>query len=162
MTDAVATTTDEVAVATNDVAATTDDVAATTNEVAATTNEVAATTDDVATTRLIGKRVQKLFEGHGMFGGHVVAYANNVFTIKYSDGDSEEMVLAELKQVLVEGEAHVVAAKKQKRKRAPCQRSDRPEIYQQKSGKWVSRTLGSKRRFGSRAAAEAALLAMGS
>ena len=49
----------------------------------------------------IGRRVRKLFKGHGTFSGKVSSYAPPYFMVTYSDGDSEEMCLEELKKILV-------------------------------------------------------------
>ncbi|EFJ28659.1 hypothetical protein SELMODRAFT_441144 [Selaginella moellendorffii] len=53
---------------------------------------------------LVGRSVRKYFQGHGYFGGTVVAYdkSSKYFRVKYADGDREEVELHELREILVD------------------------------------------------------------
>lgn len=50
----------------------------------------------------IGSTFKKNFEGHGMFTGTVVAYIKDkkYFSVKYEDGDTEELKTDDLRVLL--------------------------------------------------------------
>ena len=52
---------------------------------------------------LVGRAVQKHFDGHGIFGGRVVEYSppHRWYTVQYDDGDREELREDEVKKLLL-------------------------------------------------------------
>jgi hypothetical protein len=109
--------------------------------------------------------VRNLFVGHGYFTGIVTAFDDRkgLYEVRYSDGDEAVMDVNELKRILTVRVQNPCPKKKcqtqatgNSRKR---ERTDRPLFYQQGSGKWVCRALGSKKRFSSKEQAEAAYAA---
>ena len=63
----------------------------------------------VAEGQFVGRHVRKIFEGHGMFEGVVLAYnfKERLYNIGYTDGDSEEMTHAEVLDTIISQEEQV-------------------------------------------------------
>lgn len=81
--------------------------------------------DDTDNVSLIGRRVEKDFQGFGKYAGSVVAYnaARGFYKVVYDDGDREELELEELEPILVDVE-DVAAPSSRKRGRPPKQREE--------------------------------------
>ena len=63
----------------------------------------------VAEGQFVGRHVRKIFEGHGMFEGVVLAYnfKERLYNIGYTDGDSEEMTHAEVLDTIISQEVQL-------------------------------------------------------
>jgi hypothetical protein len=62
----------------------------------------------------IGRKVEKHFDGHGVFAGEVVSVDETLYKVRYEDGDAEELELHELRRLLVPGQAAEEQVEKQR------------------------------------------------
>ena len=50
--------------------------------------------------KVVGRKIRRSFPGHGVFVGRVTSYKRPYYTIKYDDGDKEEMTIIEIMEWL--------------------------------------------------------------
>ena len=79
------------------------------------TQSVLADSDQASDT-LIGRNVRKNFPGHGMFRGEILSFdaPEQLYLVKYEDGDTEELSPAEVKAILLPVDNTQKEASKQK------------------------------------------------
>ena len=69
----------------------------------AKTNAIPATgalKEEKDPTKIVGRFIQRTFPGHGIFLGRIASYKRPYYTIKYDDGDKEEMTIIEVMEWL--------------------------------------------------------------
>lgn len=93
--------------------------------------EIANCVDDAAWDPLLGRLLEKSFEGHGLFRGTVTSYEDQssprVYTVRYEDGDEEDLEEHELAPLLLQ---------------AKHDKQDKQERSRGDSGKWSSLSPG--------------------
>ena len=104
--------------------------------------EIASHVDDAAWDPLLGRLLEKSFEGHGMFRGTVTSYEDQssprVYTVRYEDGDEEDLEEHELAPLLLPAKHG-----KQERSRSDGRKRSSPSPGESSGRRWDEYLVGS-------------------